>query len=645
MSDQQNWINDPEQVELFKKRATEGNMDRRTFLRILAAATAGGVAAACGPAVTPAPTTAPAPPAAVQPAPTTPPVAPPPAVAQPTVAPTAAPPAVTQPTKPAAGSPVPDAEQILRQAIGAEPASMDFNANLYCNGITALWAGLMNFDLDYKAVPYLAEKVDVKDNVWTFTLKSGLKWNNGDPVTAKDFDWSWRRQLHPATAAPYAALFYDVKGAEKFNQRKDLKGTQEELDKAEVGIVAKNDTTLEVTLEGPRGYFGQIVAYIAALPNHRPTIEKNGETFKDGVKSSQPGVIVSNGPYKLTKWDHNKSVEYERWDGFTGGKKATIRKVVSPIIADAQLMQSYEKNEIDRATIPPSEVKRVQADAKMSKELYIYSATGAFYLVPNPNMKPFDVKGVRRAINHAIDRDAIVKNVLQNVGKPAFTFDPPDLPHYVDPVKYPKIAELCKFDKNLALKELEGTPYAGGKNWPKIVLTYRTNEERIGSTQAVQAIQAMLKDNLNMDVELEPLEQAVFRPKMWDHKIQFTWVRWYSDYPDSNNNLYQVWYSGAGAAGHRHDFANPAFDKLVTEAKSLNSQDERTKKYAEAEIVGLEDGYATYVYYLYQSRVYKPWVGGLPKNSRGELVQDVNIFFDMLSYLRIVEAEGRPKLS
>ena len=78
----------------------------------------------------------------------------------------------------------------------------------------------------------------------------------------------------------------------------------------------------------------------------------------------------------------------------------------------------------------------------LSKEFISFSATGAFYLVPNPNMKPFDPRGVRRAIEHAIDRDAIVKNVLQGVGKPAFTFDPPDLPQYVDPAKFPEIVPL-----------------------------------------------------------------------------------------------------------------------------------------------------------------------------------------------------------
>ncbi len=635
---QNNWVNDPEQVKLFQARVESAGMNRRTFLKILAAAGASSaILAACGgPAATP--TTAPAQPTSAGPAPT---AGPKPTTAgpAPTVAATTG---AVQP--PAGGQKVPDAEQVFRDTLPDEPASMDFNANLYCAGVTEIWAGLMHFDFDYNSQPYLAEKVEQKDSVFTFTMKDGVKWTNGDPVTAKDFAWSWIRMLHPSTKAPYSSLLYDVKGAEAFNKRKDLKGTNDEIDNADVGIKAVDAKTLVVTLNGPYGYFPIICAYIAALPNHRATIEKTGEVFADATKGSEPGVITTNGPFKLTKWQHQKLVEIERWDGWTAGPKPTLRKVTYPIIADTQQLASYERNEIDRAQVQPAEIKRVRADPKLSKEVVSYSGTGVFYLVPNPNMKPFDVKGVRRAINHAIDRAAIVKNVLQDVGKPAFTFDSPDLPHYVDPAKYPKIVELTKFDPAAAMNELKGTPYEGGKNWPPIKLTYRTNEERLGSTQAVQAIQAMLKDNLNMAVELEPLEAKVFRENLWDHKQQFTWIRWYMDYPDSNNSLYQVWYSGSGASGHRHDFANKEFDKLVTDAK-VGTREQRTALYEKAEEVGLEDGYATYVYYLFASRVYKPWIKGQPKNSRGDLVQDVNIFFAMPENLYVVEAEGRPKLS
>ncbi len=644
MSDQ-NWANDPEQVQQFIARAEVSGMSRRTFLRILAAAGASSaILAACGAPATTAPaTTAPAPTSA--PAATTGPAA----TTAPAVTPTSPAGAVQQPQP---GQPVADAEQVFRDPIslgGSEPSSMDFNGDLYCGGVTEIWAGLMRFDPDYKPIPYGASKVDVNGAVWTFTLDPNWKWTNGDPVTANDFEWSWHRMLHPGTAAPYSSLLYDVKGAETFNNRKDLKNTNDELTPAVsgVGIKATSASTLEVTLNGPRGYFGAIVSYIAALPNNRKVVEANGEVFKtDAVKSSEPGVIVTNGPFKLTQWVHQKSATMERNDGWLLKPKPTLRKVIMPIIARAQQLASYENNEVDRAPVTPGDVVRIKNDPKLSKEYVSFSDTGVFYLVPDPTFKPFDEKGVRLAIEHAIDRDAIVKNVLQGVGKVAYTFDAPDLPQYIDPNKFPAILPLTKYDPAMAMAMLKGTPYEGGKNWPSgIKLSFRNNEEQIGGPQSAQAIQGMLKDNLNMSVDLDPLDIKVFQNDMWAHKIPFMFVRWYSDYPDSNNNLYQVWYSGSGAAGHRHSYANPAFDKLVTDAKSPSNNDDRIKLYEQAEEVGLNDGYATYVYYLFESRVYKPWVSNLPKNSRGDLVQDVNIFYNIPEALQIVDAPGRPKLS
>ncbi len=116
------------------------------------------------------------------------------------------------------------------------------------------------------------------------------------------------------------------------------------------------------------------------------------------------------------------------------------------------------------------------------------------------------------------------------------------------------------------------------------------------------------------------------------------------DYPDPNNNLKQVWYSNV-ASGHRHEFANEEFDKLVNDAAGAPTWDDRMKLYAEAEKLMLEDGAAVYIYYPFNIRLYKPWIGGLPKNSAGLSVQDWNIYFGLLNEVYIVEHPDRPKLS
>jgi ABC-type oligopeptide transport system substrate-binding subunit len=130
--------------------------------------------------------------------------------------------------------------------------------------VPALFAGLMVFNADFVSVPWMASKVEGnKDgSVWTFTIRKDSRWSDNAPLSARDFEWSWKRQLDPASAAPYASFLYDIKNGEAFNKKQIT-------DASQVGVRAKDDWTLEVTLEGPRGYFPVLAAYLAALPAYR----------------------------------------------------------------------------------------------------------------------------------------------------------------------------------------------------------------------------------------------------------------------------------------------------------------------------------------------------------------------------------------
>lgn len=594
----QDWTQDPQQLELFEQRTQAAGVSRRGFLKLLGAASAAAALAACAPAP----------------------------AAQPATGDSAAPAAPV-----AAGEAVPDAEQVFRQPWADEPSSHDFNKYLYCAGETELFAGLTRFDKDYKPQPYVAEKWDLSADgvVYTFHLKPGQKWSNGDPVTAHDFEWSFKRQLDPATQAEYAAFLFDLKNAEAFNTK------QGDIKIDDVGVKATDDLTLEITLEGPRGYFLTVLAFTAALPAHKGAVEKFGDKWTEAAN------IVTNGPWKLATWEHEKEMTFDRFEDFILEPKPKLRKRISKIIATDAQLAAYEANEIDRARVPLPEMQRIKNDPVLSKEIQTFSQTGTFYLAPSYSMKPFDLKEVRQALNHAIDRDTIVKDVLQGIGQTAYTFVPPDSPGYIEPAKYSWVKELTEYNPQKAMDLLKGTPYEGGKNWPEITLSFRTNEL---SELPVQAIQAMLKQNLNMEIKIEAMEQKAFRAKMWDHKIQLNYVRWYMDYPDPNNDSFLVWYSSR-SSGSRHEFKNAEYDKLVTDAAAATEWDKRMELYAQAEKLMIEDGAAVYVYYPFGVRLYKPWIQGLPKNSAGLNVQDWNIYFALPQEVYVVDAPDRPKLS
>ena len=514
-------------------------------------------------------------------------------------------------------------EQVFRWANPSEPSSLDTNRYLYGQGDPLLWAWLMKFDPDYKPVPWLAERFEANatGDVYTFYLRAGLKWSNGDAVTADDFIWSYRRKLDPATAADYPGFFYDIKNAEKIN-----KGEIKDL--TQLGVVAKDDRTLEFQLEGPRGYFHVLMAYAATAPSHKATVEKYGD------KWTEPGNIVSNGMYVLESWDHNKQFTLKKNPLYFEKDKIVLEKVVRPIITVQAQLLAYENNELDFVGVPASDFKRVQNDPKLSKEIVPYDSPITWYLTPQVTHPPFDDIRVRRAVSHAIDRKIIAEKVIQGQGTPAHAYIPPGLPGHIEATKYPKFLDIQKYDPKRAMEALKGSKYEGGKNWPKITLTMR--EEGPNPKAMAEAIQAMLAQHLKMNMDLEILEPRVFRERLWKLDLQFIFIRWFADYPDPHNEFYDTLYSKL-AGGRRQAWSNAEFDTLLEKGREELDWNKRFDIYMKAEEVLQRDvGYVPIVWGLFFG-MFKPWVKGHPRNSREQIMVDGNIYRWAREHLYIVE--------
>jgi oligopeptide transport system substrate-binding protein len=514
-------------------------------------------------------------------------------------------------------------EQVLRLGGGGfwqnDPSSHDYNKDLYCAGVPFQFAGLMTFNADFVAEPYLATKVQSnKDaSVWTFTIRKDSRWSDNSPVSARDFEWSWKRQLDPESKAPYAAFLYDIKNAEAFNKK-------QVTNRDEVGVKAKDDWTLEVTLEGPRGYFPVLAAYLAALPAHRGAVEKHGD------KWTEAGNIVTNGPFVLEQWEHNKQMVLRKNPYFFGAKDVHVEKAIIPIIPVQAGALPYENNELDLTWLQPGDLKKLQSDPRMQKDVFPYPYPGTWYLLPQVTKPPFDNLKVRRAVAHAIDRENVVK-VSQGLATPAWSMIPPGFPGAVDD---PKIKAIQRYDKKAALEQLKGTPFEGGKNWPKISLSMR--DEGLGSKPLAEAVQAVLLDSLNMKTELEVLEQRVFRERLWKQDLQFVWIRWFMDYPDPHNEYFDTFY-GKKTTGKRQAWANEAFDKELESGRDTRDTKKRLEHYKKAEeIMQMDVGYVP-VAWVARFAAAKPWVKGIEKNKQGENVIDGNIYVDMMRHIYIIE--------
>jgi len=500
-----------------------------------------------------------------------------------------------------------------------DPSSHDFNKDLYCSGVAELWAGLMKFDVNFQPVPYVASKVtsNPDGSVWTFEIRKDSKWSDGSPCTAKDFEWSWKRQMDPASKNPYSSYFYDIKGAEPFNKGKVP-------DASQVGIRAKDDWTLEVTLEGPRGYFPVLSAYNAALPAHRPSVEKHGD------KWTEAGNIVCNGAFVLESWEHNKVMVLRKNKHFLNAKDVTLEKVTIPIIPLQSGALPYENNELDLTPLQTGDLKRFRDDPRTKSQVFRYPFPGTWYLIPQVTKPPFDNAKVRRAVAHAIDRENVVR-VADGFAVPAHSMIPPGFPGAVDDKK---IRDIQRFDPKAAMAMLKGTPFEGGRNWPKITLTMR--EEGLGSKPLAEAVQSVLLEHLNMKTELEVLEQRVFRAGLWKNDYQFVWIRWFMDYPDPHNEYFDTFY-GKKTEGKRQAWVNDAFDKELETGRDTRDTKKRLAAYAKAEEIMQTDAGYIPVAWVTRWAAAKSTVRGLEKNKLGEIVIDGNIYVDMLAHVYMVD--------
>ncbi len=501
-------------------------------------------------------------------------------------------------------------------ALQNNPLTYDFNSNLYAGAEPEVWAGLLTFDPDGRVVPDWAERWESNEDasVWTFYLRQNNKgWSNGDPVTAHDAVWSLARILNPETNNSYAFILYDVKNGEAFNG-----GTAKVED---LGLKAIDDWTVEITLEGPRANFPQKIAYTACVFAHRPSVEQHGEKWALGGDIP----LVSNGPYKLDLWEQGVKAVHSLNPGYWDAETIRVTKLIDPIIPGDQTALAFESGkgdqQLDWTPVGAADLQRFQGDPNLAPLLKQFVFPGIWMLLPSNGQAPFDKIEVRRALSHAIDRDRLV-TVTNGLALPANVMTPVGVYGYFED---PAISEIQKFDPALAMEALKGTEYEGGQNWPEITVLMRSDEGQLNSNLMMNDIAAQLKENLGMDVKINELPEATFRPTLYENTAQLVWIRWWMDYPDADNQYYDMFY-GKKASNKRQAWTNDQFDQLVVQAKGELDPEKRLELYKQAEKIIQEDvGYIPVVFRVDQN-AFKPWVKELPTNQQGFTVPDGNIY-------------------
>jgi len=463
-----------------------------------------------------------------------------------------------------------------------------------------IYNGLVKFDKNLNIVPDIAKSWDVsKDGlVWKFNLKKGVKFHNGDPVTAKDFVYSFTRMVNPETKSEREWLFTSIKGVEEFQNGK--------ADKVS-GLKAIDDYTLQITLDEPFTPFLTVLGMVNASVVSEKAIEKYGADYVNHP--------VGTGPFEFIEWQHDNKVVLEANEDYFDGRPY-LDKIVYRVITEASpAFAEYEQGNIYAMVdgdIPMGQMPRVLNSEEFADEVNKTPLLGTYYFGFNTTKKPFDNVKVRKALNYAVNKKAIAKVLKNGTVKPAKGILPPGMP-----------------GRN---KELEGYPYNPEKakqllaeaGYPnglsgEYELIYNTSK----SHQAIAvAVQANLKE-VGVDVKLSNLEWGSYIKRVDNGETQIFRLAWIADYPDPDNFLYVLFHSkNAGPGGNGAFYQNPEVDELLDKGRKMKAGKERKDLYAKVEKMIMNDAPWIPVYYYTKVGLQKPFVKGYTMTALGPLPLD-----------------------
>ncbi|HEY63223.1 MAG TPA: peptide ABC transporter substrate-binding protein [Caldilineae bacterium] len=561
-------------------------LSRRQMLKWMGLSGAGAILAACAPATPtlPTPTPLPKPEAPTRLAPATPTPAPTKEVGEYVNAFGVRLPADAAPP-----------EQQYIRIMARDGESLDFPVTVYSRPDPpwqTLSTPLVQLNKNFELEPGAALSWEVADDglTWTFHLDPNLKWSDGVPVTAYDYEWTFQYMADPEHGYDFA--WYWGFSCNPKNWDKIIKG---ELPPTELGVKALDDHTLQIVTERPAPYTPATMIFSRPLAKHQ--VEKYGVYYNNDPKTS-----VSSEPWILEEWTKGKRIVLGPNLNYTGRRKPYLERFIF-IIGDLDTeFDAYLADEVDWArTFSPGDLDFIMSDPELQKQYHPgFGDFRTHYLFFDAYNPPFNDVRVRQAFAHAIDREALVNNIIKILGRPAYGMLMPGYPDAVDPEE---LKPYQGFDPELARQLLAEAGYPNGEGFPKLTLWLR-QEAELG--QAIgNAIASMIKEVLGIEVDVSNKEQKIFMEKMNAHEITFGMVSYGMDYFDASN-LLGIWKSGG-----RHAWTNEEFDRLVTEASSLMGDPERRHEmFVKAQHILSEDVGGVFLWHVTPGDMWKPYIKG-----------------------------------
>ena len=463
------------------------------------------------------------------------------------------------------------AEQVLNWNLGADPKTIDPGLNSASDGghvINNTFEGLMR-DIDGEFQPAMAESYEVSDDkmTYTFNMRDGVKWSDGEPLTAYDFEYAWNRVLDPATASEYSFIFSEAN-----------------IDTFE----AVDEDTFVVNLKQPTRWFLELTGFYTFFPVREDAVEAKA----DGLWAKDPELAISNGPFKLADYQTGSKIVLEKNENYWKADEVKLDTINAQMITEeSTALTAYQAGELDIImAIPGAEIPRLIAE---DPTLMILPMLGTYYYSFNTTVEPLDNRLVRRALTLAIDRKAIVETVTKSGEVPAKSMIPKEL----------KDAEGNVFQEMTGTYEIEDTAnveeakallaeagYPEGEGFPELELLYNTSE---GHQKVAEAIQEMWNENLGVNITLKNQEWAVFQDTRTQGNFEIAREGWIGDYSDPLTFLGMF----KEESDYNHtQWYSEKYDELIESSKVATGQ-ERFEMLFEADKILMDAAVVMPIYY------------------------------------------------
>lgn len=456
----------------------------------------------------------------------------------------------------------------------------------------ALFEGLVSPDpRTLEPVPAVAESWEVSEDGrrYVFSLRSSARWSDGSQVTAEDFVFAWKRMLSPELAAPNAWMLYAIDAAESYNKN--------EVGSEELGIRALDSETLELRLEAATPYLLDMMMHPAWFPVHRPTIERWGDVHDRSNRWAETGRHVGNGPFKLREWRANVWVETVAnpyyWDADTVSLNGIRFMVYEEPSAQERAFLGGQLHV--SSTVPPARISWWKRER--SEELHLDPYLGTYYVLVNHRHPQLSDPRIRKALSLAVDRRALVENLLGAGEIAAHSFVPESMPGYDAP-------QMPGFNPERARELLVEAGYPGGNGFPRIQYLYNTSENH---RRIAEALQGMWEQHLGISIELYNQEWRVYLDRRERGDYALARAVWIGDYVDPDTFL-SLWSTGSGRVWS--GWEQPEFDALMLRANQEQDADKRMQQLAQAEHILLEEQAVIPLYFYVSSSLKRPEVKG-----------------------------------